>query len=120
MVSESFNIQLKGGGGGGGVQAFHFAFGKINFELGVEGKGQDTSRNFEGNLGPYVQYCPCEASEQKLEQKPKSGLKVIELSYSHHSICLLKTSGFWTQFFFGGLNQKSTMISMCKIHIYID
>ena len=22
--------------------------------------------------------------------------------------------------FFGGLNQKSAMISMCKIHIYID
>ena len=33
------------------VQAFHFAFGKNNFELGVEGKGQDTSRNFEGNIG---------------------------------------------------------------------
>ena len=28
--------------------------------------------------------------------------------------------GFWAQKFFGGLNQKSTMISMCKIHIYID
>ena len=35
-------------------------------------------------LGPYVQYCPCEASEQKLGQKPKSELKVIELSYCHH------------------------------------
>ena len=32
-------------------------------------------------LGPYVQYCPCEASEQKLGQKPKSELKEIELSY---------------------------------------
>ena len=28
--------------------------------------------------------------------------------------------GFWAQIFFGGLNQKSAMISMCKIHIYID
>ena len=28
--------------------------------------------------------------------------------------------GFWAQNFFGGLNQKSAMISMCKIHIYID
>ena len=27
--------------------------------------------------------------------------------------------GFWAQIFFGGLNQKSAMISMCKIHIYI-
>ena len=32
-------------------------------------------------LGPYVQYCPCEASEQKLEQKQKAGLKEIKLSY---------------------------------------
>ena len=28
--------------------------------------------------------------------------------------------GFWAQIFFGGPNQKSAMISMCKIHIYID
>ena len=28
--------------------------------------------------------------------------------------------GFWAQNFFGGLNQKSATISMCKIHIYID
>ena len=28
--------------------------------------------------------------------------------------------GFWAQNFFGGLNQKSAMIIMCKIHIYID
>ena len=28
--------------------------------------------------------------------------------------------GFWAQIFFGGLNQKSATISMCKIHIYID
>ena len=39
-------------------------------------------------LGPYVQYCPCEASEQKLGQKPESELKIIELSFCHHSICL--------------------------------
>ena len=26
----------------------------------------------------------------------------------------------WAQNFFGGLNQKSAEISMCKIHIYID
>ena len=35
-------------------------------------------------LGKYVQYCPCEASEQE----PESELKVIELIYCHHSICL--------------------------------
>ena len=36
-------------GGGEGVQAFHF--GKNDFELGVGGEGQDTSRNFEGSFG---------------------------------------------------------------------
>ena len=30
-------------------------------------------------LGPYVQYCPCEASEQKLAEKPKSELMEKEL-----------------------------------------
>ena len=43
-------------------------------------------------LGPYMQYCPCEASEQKLGQKPETELRVIEFSYCHHSICLKKTS----------------------------
>ena len=43
-------IKVKGGGGGGGgVQAFHF--GKTDFELGVVGEGQDTSRHFEGSFG---------------------------------------------------------------------
>ena len=67
-------------------QAYHF--GKNYFELGVGGEGQDTSRNIESSFGPYVQYCPCEASGQKLGQKTKSELKEIELSYCHHSICL--------------------------------
>ena len=51
-----------------GVQAYRF--GKKDFELGVERGGQDTSGHFVGNLGPYVQYCPIEASEQKIGQKP--------------------------------------------------
>ena len=34
--------------GGGGVQAFHF--GKNDFELGVGGNDQDTSRHFEGSF----------------------------------------------------------------------
>ena len=29
-------------------------------------------------LGPYVQYCPCEASVQKPGQKPESELKIID------------------------------------------
>ena len=76
-----------------GVQPFHF--GKNDFELGFGGDGQvHTARSIRP--GPYVQYCQCEASEQKLGQKlgqkPESELKVIELRYCHHSICLLKTS----------------------------
>ena len=34
-------------------------------------------------LGPYVQYCKCQAPEQKLGQKPESELNIIELSYCH-------------------------------------
>ena len=37
---------IKGGGGGG--HAFHFR--KNDFELGVVGDGQDTSRHFEGRF----------------------------------------------------------------------
>ena len=37
------------GGGGGGVQAYNF--GKKDFELGVGGEGQDTSRYFDGSFG---------------------------------------------------------------------
>ena len=68
---------------GGGVQAFHF--GKDNFELEVGGEGQDKPRHFEGSSGYIRAILP---SEQKLGQKPKFELKVIELSYCHHSICL--------------------------------
>ena len=69
--------------GGGGVQAFNF--GKNDFELGVGRDRQDTSRHFEGSFRSHTcNTCPCEASEQK----PESELKVNELSYCHHSICL--------------------------------
>ena len=34
---------------------------------------------------PSVQYCPCEAWEKKLGQKPKSEQKEIELSYCQHN-----------------------------------
>ena len=63
-------INLRGGGGGcGGFRAYHF--GKKDFELGVEGEGQDTSRHFEDSFG---------------------SMRAILLSYCHHSICLQKTS----------------------------
>ena len=64
----------------GGVQAFHF--GKNDFELGVGGDGQDTSRHFEGSFRSIRAILPIMASEQK----PESELRVIELSYCHHSI----------------------------------
>ena len=57
--------------GGGGVKAYHF--GKNDFELGVGGEGQDTSRHFEESfesIRAILQYCPFEASEQNAEQKP--------------------------------------------------
>ena len=70
---------LKGGGGGGGeVQAFHF--GKMISSEDLEGTARTRPEFLKVILGPYVQYCPCEASEQKLGQKPESELKVIELS----------------------------------------
>ena len=64
---KTFSVK---GGGGGGVQAYHF--GKKYFELGVGGEGQDTPQHLRVFLGPYVQYSPCEASEQKQGRKPKS------------------------------------------------
>ena len=45
--------------------------------LGVGGEGQDTSQNFEGSFGPIRALLQYEASEQKLEQNLKSGLKEI-------------------------------------------
>ena len=51
---------------------------------------QDTSRHFEGSFRSIRAIQPCEASEQKLGQKPDSELRVIELRYCHHSICLQK------------------------------
>ena len=57
---------------GGGVQAYNF--GNFNYELRVEGEGQDTSRLFRVVLDvrrPYTQFYPCEASNQKWGQTPK-------------------------------------------------
>ena len=56
--------------------------------LELDGTTRTRPDNLEVVLGPYVQYCPCEASEQKLGQKPESELKVTELNNCHHSICL--------------------------------
>ena len=40
------NILRGGGGGGSGL-----SFWKKDFELGVGGEGQDTSRHFDGSVG---------------------------------------------------------------------
>ena len=61
---------------------------KNDFELGIGGEGRDTSQHFEGSFGSICAILPCEASEQKLGQKPKPELKEIKLSYCNYSICL--------------------------------
>ena len=91
----SIKPKIKGGGGGGGGGGSGLSFWKNNFELrigGEVGKARTRPDILMVVLGPYVQYCPGEASEQKLERKPQYGLMDIELSYCHHSICLQKTS----------------------------
>ena len=69
---------LKGGGGGGGG--------------GRGGGGSGLSIWKKGFRASSWKYFPCEASEQKLGQKPKSELKKIELSFCHHLIYLEKTA----------------------------
>ena len=64
-----------------GVQAFHFR--KMISSLELEGTARTRPDILKVVLGQYVQYCLREASEQK----PESELKVIELSYCHHSMC---------------------------------
>ena len=76
---------IKGGGSG-------LSLWKKDFELGVGGGGQDTSRHFEGGFGSMCAILLTEASEQKIGPKTKIELKEIELRYCQHSMCLKKTS----------------------------
>ena len=55
-----------------GVQAYRF--GKNDFKLEVRGKGQDTLRVV---LGPCVQYCPFEASTQKMGQTKRKKYQLL-------------------------------------------
>ena len=82
LINVLFYQNFLRGGGGGGVQAYHF--GKMDFELGVGGKARTRPNILRVHLDPYVQYCPCEASEQK----QKTEIKKIEFIFCHHSICL--------------------------------
>ena len=59
----------------------------------MEGKARTRPDILRVVLGPYVQYCPCEAwgfGAKTRAKTKKSELKKIELSYCHHSICLKK------------------------------
>ena len=56
-------------GGGGGVQAYHF--GKKDFELGVGGEGQDTSRHFGGSFGSIRAKLPMLGLRAKTGEKTK-------------------------------------------------
>ena len=76
-------VQLREGGSG-------LSLYKKYFELGVGGKARTRLDILRVVLSPFVQYCQCEASEQKMGPKEKSELKEIELSYCHHSMCLQK------------------------------
>ena len=52
--------------------------------------------------------------------KTKFGVNQTQIGHSIPAILSPAFFRFWPQIFFGGLNQKSATISMCKIHIYID
>ena len=72
-------------------------FEKMISSLELKGTARTRPDILKVVLGPYVQYCPCEASEQKLGQKPEFELKVIELSYCHHSHLEKKECQNWTK-----------------------
>ena len=66
---------LRRAGGGGGFRPIILEKSILRYGL----KRKDMSRLFRVVLGPCAQCCPCEASEQKWGQKPKSTPKEIEL-----------------------------------------
>ena len=61
------HFRLKGGGGGGGGSGLSLLEKISSKEL--EGKARTSSNILRVVLGQYVQYCPREATEQKLGQK---------------------------------------------------
>ena len=56
-------------------------FWKVDFELWVGGVARTCTNNLRVVLGPQTQCCPCEASEQKVDQKTKIYKVYIELSF---------------------------------------
>ena len=64
----------------GGFRAFNFE--KHNFELWAGGDGRYMYPQFEGGFGTmHTIPCQCEASEQKMDQKPKTKRNFIELNF---------------------------------------
>ena len=68
----NFSLDLRGGGG---FRPFILERQISSWES--EGKARTRPDILRVVLGPYAQYCLCEASEQKLGQKPKSVLQRI-------------------------------------------
>ena len=64
MISACFK---GGGGGGGGFSPDFFKNTILRYELAM--MARTCTNNLRVVFSPYVQHCPCEASEQKWSQK---------------------------------------------------
>ena len=84
---QSLNILLMWNQGWGGQACY---FGNLNFEILVEGVGQDTSQPFEGSFGSMRAMLPVWGLAAKIKSKTKD----VTLWFCHHSIRLEKTSIF--------------------------
>ena len=80
-----------GGGGGGGIQAYNF--GNFDYEIRVEGEGQDTSRLFWAGFGSMRTFLPMLGLGAKMGPNTKILTKRDRaLIWRHHSIRLVKQS----------------------------
>ena len=64
------------------------SMGEHDFDLWVGVMARTCTNNFRVVLGPCAQYCPSEASEQKMGQKQETLKNAIGLSCKHLSIRL--------------------------------
>ena len=65
-------VILRGGGGGGGGWFRPIILETLIMRYGLKGKARTRPDFFRVVLGPCAQFYPCEASEQKWGQTPKS------------------------------------------------
>ena len=70
----------------GGFRFFTLENMILSYGLGV--KAWSCTHNLSVVLGPCAQCFSCEASEQKMVQKPTAKRKELKLSFLHYSICL--------------------------------